>query len=692
MRWILGAVALVAMTIASLPPASRLSEASGAFIESFDGSPAMPMPWHPSNWDVTTHSRDASTFTSLEPMAAGHGGDCSAPPATHTVSNYDDAVFICRDHMMTAINASGYGVIYLAPNQLVDFSNGEAVVRFDVSTLRTSLRDWIDVWITPFEDNVQLVGDIGAVDLNGSPRRGVQIRQDQVNSRTVYRGNVIRNFSGTQVGGDDSLAVESILTPSLTVRTTFELRLSRTHLKFGIPSLNAWWVDSTFPDLGWSSGVLQIGHHSYNPEKDCQPLPLVSTCVANTWHWDNISINPATAFTMLQPNKRRADQASPQLTFSGRAPAGSFLRFTGIGTALGVSFDGGASWQTPKLQAFEQQLGDEHFRSYWTPVPAGTQSVRLRGSDWFGGPWLARNVSIWANTSAPALATAPPTPTVPPPGSSGSPGPVAGVPPPVPGTSGSSAIPGLHSAWVGQTAYPSLSPGSTGLATLRFRNTGTQPWIVGVPGLQANLGVVGDSLRYAELGMTGGWLSENRLATSAESVVAPGDIGTFTFPVRAPSTPGTYRLDLALVIDGVTWLEDQGVYVLVTSGYGFESAWVAQSPWPVLRTGSLSDPISITFRNTGSRPWIRGAQSQQVVLGVVGDDKSWGSSGLAWPTADRVAIQSEDIVEPGQIGTFTFQLIAPAAAGTYVLPLRPVVDGVTWLDDQGVYVLITVVG
>ena len=39
---------------------------------------------------------------------------------------------------MTSINASGYGVIYLTPDQMVDFSAGEAVVRFDMSTFRTS--------------------------------------------------------------------------------------------------------------------------------------------------------------------------------------------------------------------------------------------------------------------------------------------------------------------------------------------------------------------------------------------------------------------------------------------------------------------------------------------------------------------------------------------------------------------------
>jgi hypothetical protein len=38
--------------------------------------------------------------------------------------------------MMTATNASGYGVTYVTPARVVDFSAGTAVVRFDVATLR----------------------------------------------------------------------------------------------------------------------------------------------------------------------------------------------------------------------------------------------------------------------------------------------------------------------------------------------------------------------------------------------------------------------------------------------------------------------------------------------------------------------------------------------------------------------------
>ena len=678
------------------------SMAPGPFLETFDGSPSAPLPWHPANWDVTVHSRDVGTFAQLETTHAGHGADCSAPPATHDISSYADAVFLCRDHVMTAIKAEGYGVIYLTPDHLVDFSSGEAVVSFDVSTLRTSDRDWIDVWITPFDDNVQLVGDIGPVDLNGAPRNGVQIRMDATNGATNFRGFVVRNFDETLVGSNDGLGLESLVTPSATVRTTFQLRLSRTHVKFGLPGLDKWWVDSDIADLGWSRGVLQLGHHSYNPEKaaGCGPPPEVTACTANTWHWDNVWISSALPFTMLQADRPRAERSTPTMTF-GSAPPGAHLRFTGIGTDLAISFDGGRTWQAPELQAYSQSGGDEHFRSYWTPVPVGTGTVTFRGTDWFAGPWLVRNATIWApsdQTPAPAPPATPGPASAPPvmPGSaSPSPGPVTAPPPaPPPGSGGPppAAFPqaaGFHSSWIDGSPYPTLLPGATSTLSLRFRNTGTEPWQTGVAGRQINLAAAGDSFIYAGLGMAAGWLSPNRLATTQETVVEPGQIGTFRFAVRAPVGPGSYRLDLRLVDDGVTWLDDQGVYFIIGSDFGFHSTWLSQTPWPSVRAGDVTT-VSVAFTNTGSRPWVSGAPGQEAHLGVVGDDLSWAPWSVGWLAPDRPAAQSESTVLPAASGTFRFALRAPQGPGVYDLHLRLVVDGVTWLEDQGVFVRVTV--
>jgi len=254
------------------------------------------------------------------------------------------------------------------------------------------------------------------------------------------------------------------------------------------------------------------------------------------------------------------------------------------------------------------------------------------------------------------------------------------------------AAPGdFRSLWVGQSAYPTLGVGATTSYTVRFRNTGTATWRRGLAGGQVNLGIAGDSRFFFDQGMAVNWLSPNRIATTAEATVDPGATGTFTFTLHSPPASGLYRVPLRLVVDGVTWLDDEGVYFILTSQSGFGARWDTQSVYPSLQAGETAT-VSVTFRNTGSRAFVRGVTGQQLNLGVVSDDASWGQFGVGWLSQNRVATTSESMVPPGATATFTFLVRAPPGAGPHVLRLRPVVDGVAWLEDQGVHVVITVLG
>jgi hypothetical protein len=310
---------------------------------------------------------------------------------------------------MTAIKAGGYGVIYLTPNQLVDFAGGETTIRFDMSTLRTSHRDWMDIWLSPYDEHLQLPLHRWLPDLNGEPRNAIHIKMDQFSpqggqAQTVFRAEAIRGFTGEEIPSNTFTGYESFLTPSAVRRDTFELRVSRTRVKFGMPAYNFWWIDTAIRDLGWTRGVLQLGHHSYTPTKDCTPSGTL-TCTANTWHWDNVQISRALPFTILRADRRYVDTSTPSVSFPAPVPENSHLRFAGIGNVVQVSYDDGASWQGVDLQA-QSQFHEDHFRSYWTAIPAGTTSIRFRGEPWYGGQWMVRDISIWALDPAVAAACA----------------------------------------------------------------------------------------------------------------------------------------------------------------------------------------------------------------------------------------------------------------------------------------------
>ncbi|MBE0699544.1 MAG: hypothetical protein IH586_21685, partial [Anaerolineaceae bacterium] len=144
--------------------------------------------------------------------------------------------------------------------------------------------------------------------------------------------------------------------------------------------------------LDWSVGVVQFGHHSYNPKKDCEK----GTCGPNTWHWDNVQIVPAIPFTIIHATQRYTDAITGgQMTLTSPAPAGANLRFSGIGESLQVSFDNGETWKEAITQA-QERYSEEAFWSYWMPIPAGTKTIKFQGTKWWGGDWRVQDLSIWA--------------------------------------------------------------------------------------------------------------------------------------------------------------------------------------------------------------------------------------------------------------------------------------------------------
>jgi hypothetical protein len=217
-------------------------------------------------------------------------------------------------------------------------------------------------------------------------------------------GDVVRsdNFVRAVLPHTGAPALASLVPPSATTRSTFEIDISSSHVRFGLPGVGAggaWWVDTNISPLGWSQGIVQLTHHSYNPVKHC------GSCGVDTWHWSNFSIDKSVPFTILPGVERSVNPAGGATTvhFPAPAPANSALRFSGLGpqgTTYNLSYDGGATWVSPSLQ---QQIGNhsEIFSSYWTAVPAGTQTVMFRGNRWWGGDWWVRDPAIWSNGQPP---------------------------------------------------------------------------------------------------------------------------------------------------------------------------------------------------------------------------------------------------------------------------------------------------
>jgi hypothetical protein len=398
-----------------------------------------PKPWRPTDFDVAIHLRDRSAWDAPEIFRAMHGTYCqpfsdatnvseTTDDYSHQASTYDDMNYRCRNHMMTAIKSSGYGAIFVTPNALVDFSNGEASIRWAMSTFRTSGQDWVDLWITPWEENLKLPldGSLAGTDLQGPPRRAIHVRMTSGSRGTsAFQVFVVNNFVETQVVPSSGAGYETLFTPVSTRRDTFELKLSKTHVKFGmwkgdvhagdpifpkatVPFASMTWVDQSIPSLDWGAGVVQFGHHSLNPASDGG--------FGGTWHWDDFAIAPATPFTIIKstnvegaslPNDRYADSKHPDMQLASPMPAtgARFVRFAAYGDKVRVSF-GNGKW-IDALPQPESPGVDGRFHSYFVAVPADVGSattvsfkakrdkLATEPTNEDDGVWRVRDVAIW---------------------------------------------------------------------------------------------------------------------------------------------------------------------------------------------------------------------------------------------------------------------------------------------------------
>ena len=174
-----------------------------------------------------------------------------------------------------------------------------------------------------------------------------------------------------------------------------------------------------------------------------------------------------------------------------------------------------------------------------------------------GAPAGADAAPAPASPSAPAAATC-----------------VSSEGPGIPAPPVSGGVPGFHAQWYGQSGYPTLCPGDRSTATVAYYNSGSAGWVRERLGEVAYLGTWESEPgqdQASPLGGDGthgspatGWPRYNRIAMQPAAYVGPGQVAWFQFTIQAPVDPGYYRLYLRPLVEGTTWMEDYGVFWLVT--------------------------------------------------------------------------------------------------------------------------------
>ncbi len=263
-----------------------------------------------------------------------------------------------------------------------------------------------------------------------------------------------------------------------------------------------------------------------------------------------------------------------------------------------------------------------------------------------------------------------------------------------------------HCEWVEQSTYPNLQPLEITTIWVKFKNTGTATWY-NYGDHPVRLGTSHDQDRNSDF-YKHTWESNNRAAKLLESSVAPGQIGKFEFYIKAPETTKTYKEYFQPVVEGITWMEDYGVFwdiavngektenktdLSYDSQNGYHAAFESQEPQEKfsLAPGEIK-LMTVKFKNTGSNTWSNSG-ANPVHLGT---DSNRDRHSLffkhTWLSANRACNLKENSIYPGQSGTFEFYIQAPSTPGKYTEYFTPVAENLTWIGQNGVFWIIEVTG
>ena len=234
--------------------------------------------------------------------------------------------------------------------------------------------------------------------------------------------------------------------------------------------------------------------------------------------------------------------------------------------------------------------------------------------------------------------------------------------------------------YVGQSASGNLVAGQKTTWTLTARNVGSSTWYNSGTN-PVRLGTDRTRDRNSAF-CTASWINCHRSAQLNEASVAPGSVGTFTFEVQAPASPGNYNEYFNLVAEGNTWMNELGQFFNPSVAAGSLSSSVVSNNMPTTIAAGGTANVTIVMKNTGNTYWYNTGKYSVNLATSSPQDRSSQFATNTWLGANRPAKMTESVVAPGQNATFSFNIKAPNISNIYNESFSLVAEGWTWFGQS----------
>lgn len=222
-----------------------------------------------------------------------------------------------------------------------------------------------------------------------------------------------------------------------------------------------------------------------------------------------------------------------------------------------------------------------------------------------------------------------------------------------------------------------LDPSSQTQITLKLKNTGTETWN-NQTFLVANQNPKNENrITFTRVGE-----NQSNIASLQENQVRPGQIGTFTIEIQSSLKSGLVSFDVTPIFNGSKKTRrylDLPIYIKLPT-LDYQLIKTVQKPERTLAPGQKTEAL-IQLKNLSNIPWHRD-DPFPIHLGT--DHPRDRLSPFTEKSA-RLGYLQEEIVEPNQIGTFKLEFTAPQAPGFYEEYFTPVIEQVSWFQDQDLH-------
>lgn len=189
-------------------------------------------------------------------------------------------------------------------------------------------------------------------------------------------------------------------------------------------------------------------------------------------------------------------------------------------------------------------------------------------------------------------------------------------------------------------APEAMEVGQSYSVTVKIKNTGSNTWTK-----QSGYGL---GAKHRQWGV-------QRVELEGTDKVEPGEIATFKFRVTAPGQPGTYDYQWQLQREDRYFGPPTPLHRIVVESGSNRVKFISQVVPSAMDVGG-EYTVMVQFKNLGKTSWS-GATGYQLVAQNPTNNRTWG--------VDRVKLDSDRSVPPGEVATVRFKIHAPLQAGEY---------------------------